>query len=139
MSGALFQDQWFMPQGGSWGALFIKDAHASYLWSNEKGTGSLSLPFESVLDKAQNAQYWIGPGEFTSLKAMKDRNVHYAQFKAYKDKNVYSYSSRKGKKGGILYYELAPNRPDIVLKDMIKILHPELLPDHKLHFFEKLN
>lgn len=139
MSGALFQDQWFMPQGGSWGALFIKDAHASYLWSNEKGTGSLSLPFESVLDKAQNAQYWIGPGEFTSLKAMKDRNVHYAQFKAYKDKNVYSYSSRKGKKGGILYYELAPNRPDIVLKDMIKILHPELLPDHELHFFEKLN
>jgi iron complex transport system substrate-binding protein len=51
---------------------------------------------------------------------------------------VYSYSAKKGKTGGVIYYELAPNRPDLVLQDLVKILHPELLPNHKLYFFEQL-
>jgi len=37
-----------------------------------------------------------------------------------------------------LYYELASNRPDLILKDLIKILHPELLPEYELSIFEKL-
>jgi iron complex transport system substrate-binding protein len=65
-------------------------------------------------------------------------NPHYSQFKAFQNKNVYSFSGRKGKTGGIVYYELAPNRPDIVLKDIVKILHPELLKSYKPYFFEKL-
>ena len=137
-SGAIFENQWYMPQGNSWGSLFIKDANANYLWSESKGTGSLSLSFESVLVKAQNADFWIGPGQFTSLKEMTEANPHYAQFKVFQTKNIYSYSTKKGKTGGLIYYELAPNRPDLVLKDIIKILHPEILPNYKLYFFEKL-
>ena len=70
---------------------------------------------------------------------MNDANPHYQKFKAFQTKNVYSFSGKKGKTGGILYYELAPNRPDIVLKDIVKILHPELLVGYEPFFFEKLN
>lgn len=138
LSGAIYQDQWYMPQGGSWAALFVKDANADYLWKDSEGTGSISLTFEDVLDKGQDAEYWIGPSHFTSLKQMTDENPHYGQFAAYKNKKVYSFSSKKGATGGVIYYELAPNRPDLVLKDMIKILHPELLKEHELYFFEEL-
>jgi len=138
MAGALFQDQWYMPQGGSWGALFLKDAGARYLWESSAGTGSISLSFETVLEKAENADIWIGPSQFTSLKEMTDTNPHYAQFKSFKNKQVYSYSTKKGATGGLLYFELAPNRPDLVLKDLINILHPDLLPGYQSHFFEKL-
>ena len=138
LGGAMFQDQWYLPQGGSWAALFLKDAKANYLWADAEGTGSLTLSFETVLDKAQDADVWVGPGQFTTYKEMTDANPHYAQFKAFKTKNVYSYSSKKGPTGGILYFELAPNRPDLVLKDLISILHPELLPGYEKHFFEKL-
>jgi len=138
MAGALYQDQWYMPQGGSWGALFLKDAGASYLWAQSAGTGSISLSFETVLEKAESADVWIGPSQFTSLKEMTDTNPHYAQFKSFKSKQVYSYSTKKGATGGLLYFELAPNRPDLVLKDLIRILHPELLPGYELKFFEKL-
>jgi iron complex transport system substrate-binding protein len=51
---------------------------------------------------------------------------------------VYSFTHKVGDTGGLLYFELAPNRPDIVLKDIIKILHPELLPNHNLYFFDQL-
>ena len=138
LAGDMFEDKWYLPQGTSWGCQLLKEAKGNYLWAETSGTGSLSLSFETVLDKAKEADLWITSGQFTTLKEMTDANPHYAQFSAFKNKNVYSFSGRKGKTGGILYYELAPNRPDIVLKDIVKILHPELLTGYKPFFFEKL-
>jgi iron complex transport system substrate-binding protein len=138
LSGAMYQEQWYLPQGESWAALFLKDAQSHYLWANSKGTGSLAVSFEVILEKAQNADFWIAPGDFSSLKQMSDSNPHYGQFTSFKNKKVYSYSAKKGAKGGIIYFEWSPTRPDWVLKDLIKIFHPELLPKHTLFFFQKL-
>lgn len=138
LAGDMFEDKWYLPQGTSWGCQLLKEAKGNYMWAETTGTGSLSLSFETVLEKAKEADLWITSGQFSTLKEMTDANPHYAQFSAFKNKNVYSFSGRKGKTGGILYYELAPNRPDIVLKDIVKILHPELLTGYKPFFFEKL-
>jgi len=138
LSGAMFQDQWYVPQGESWVSVFLKDAKSDYLWKKTKGFGSLSLPFETILDKAQNATFWIAPGNFSSLKQMSESNTHYTEFSSFKNKKVYSYAINKGAKGGIVYFELASARPDLVLKDLIKIFHPELLPNYKPFFFQKL-
>ena len=69
---------------------------------------------------------------------MLEANRHYGQFDAFKNKSAYSNTIAKGPTGGLLYYELAPNRPDMVLKDLIHIFHPEVLPDHQLYFFKPL-
>jgi hypothetical protein len=60
----------------------------------------------------------------------------YGKFGFYKEDLISI--TKKGKTGGVIYYELAQNRPDLVLKDIVKILHPEVLPDYELFFFEKL-
>ncbi len=138
LAGAIYEDQWFLPQGDSWAAYFLKEANGNYLWHNSKGTGSLALSFESVFEKAQDADFWIGPGQFTSIQEILDNNPNYIHFKAVKNKEIYSFSTKKGATGGIIYYEQAQNRPDLVLKDIVKILHPEVLPNHQLVFFEKL-
>lgn len=138
ISGAMFKDVWYMPQGDSWAAKFIADANGDYLWKDTSGTGSLSLSIESVIDKGHEAEVWIGPGQFTTMEEVKNSSEAYAQFKAFKDSEVYSYSLKKGPTGGVIYFELAPNRPDLVLKDHVKILHPELLPEYELYFFDKL-
>lgn len=139
LSGAMYQDQWFVPQGESWMALFLKEAQSNYLWANTNGTGSLTLPFETILEKAQKAEFWIAPGDFSSLKEMNNSNPHYAKFDAFKNKKVYSYALHKGAKGGILFFEWSSTRPDWVLKDFIAIFHPELVPHHQPYFFEKLD
>ena len=138
LSGDMFQDKWYLPKGTSWGSLLLKEANANYLWAETSGTGSLALSFESVYEKAKNADVWITSGQFSTLKEMTDANPHYAQFEAFKKGNVYSFNRKKGKTGGVLYYELAPNRPDMVLKDLVKILHPDLLVGYEPFFFEKL-
>ncbi len=138
LSGAMYKDVWYLPQGDSWAAQFIKDANGTYLWADSEGTGSISLNLEAVLEKGQQADYWIGPGSFTSLDQLTEAHEVYTQFDAFTAKNVFSFTNKKGATGGVLYYELAPNRPDLVLKDIIKIIHPELLPEHELFFFSKL-
>lgn len=137
-SGSVYQDQWYLPQGKSWAAQFLENAGGNYLWAATEGTGSLSLSFETVFETAQNADFWIGPGQFTSFEQLEKANPNYKHFKAVQNKNVYSFSSKKGKTGGIIYYELASNRPDLVLKDLIKILHPDVMKEYELYFFEKL-
>ena len=56
-----------------------------------------------------------------SLEELKNTNAIYSQFKAFQQKNIYSYMNNKGETGGIIYFELSPTRPDLVLKDLIKI------------------
>ncbi|OSY89599.1 ABC transporter substrate-binding protein [Tenacibaculum holothuriorum] len=139
LSGAIMsKDIWNLPAGESFVAQYLKDANLDYLWKNSKGKGSLSLSFESVLDKGKDADFWISPGYFSSKKQLLESNKHYAEFKAFKNDNIYTPNLKKGKTGGVLYFELAPTRPDLVLKDIIKITHPELLPNYKLTFFEKM-
>lgn len=138
VTGGLYKDVWYVAGGNSWMAQFLKDARTNYLWSDTKETGSLSLSIESVLEKAQNAGFWLNPSMITSYEELKQANRHYVQFDAYKNRNVYSNTITKGDTGGLIYYELAPQRPDLVLKDLIHIFHPELLPDHELFFFKPL-
>lgn len=138
VAGDMFEDRWYLPKGTSWGSLLLKQANGNYLWQETSGTGSLSLSFETVFEKAKSADIWITSGQFSTLKEMTDANPHYSEFDAYANKNVYTFSRKKGKPGGVLYYELAPNRPDLVLKDLVKILHPELLVGYEPFFFEKL-
>ena len=137
LSGAIMsKDIWSLPAGDSFVAQFLKDANLDYLWKNSEGKGSLSLSFESVFDKAKNANFWIAPGYFSSKEQMLNSNEIYNKFDAFKNNKIYTPSTKKGKTGGVIYYELAPTRPDLVLKDIIKITNSELLPNYNLTFFE---
>lgn len=138
-SGIVYGDTWFMPGGENSGAIFFQDAYGKYLWKNTPNEGSIKLSFEAVYDKAHNADYWIGVASFSSLDEIKRSDSRYAEFKAFKEANVYSYNAIKGEKGGMTFFELGYARPDLILADMIKILHPELLPDYQLYFYKKLH
>jgi iron complex transport system substrate-binding protein len=139
LSGALFKDVWNLPAGESFVAQFLNDANTDYLWLETKGKGSLQLSFESILDKAQNADLWLAPGYFSTKEQMNQSSKHYKQFSAFNNNALYTFANNKGETGGVLYYELAPTRPDLVLKDIIKIAHPNLLVNYELTFFEKMN
>ena len=139
LSGAMHKDVWYLPNGSSPEAQFLKDANTNYLWKESTGNGSLALSFEAVLNKAKNADIWLSPSYYTSFEQLLNSSSLYANFKAFKERNVFGFSDTTGKTGGVLYYELGTARPDLVLKDMIKICHPELLIDYEPRFFKRLN
>ena len=138
MSGALYKDVWYVPGGKSWAAQFIRDANGSYLWEDTEEVGSLSLSLESVLSKASEADLWISPSQFTTYDEMQQANGHYRQFNPFRKQKIFTYALSKGETGGLTFFELGPNRPDLILKDLIHIFHPDVLPNHNLYFFKPL-
>ncbi|GGE07998.1 ABC transporter substrate-binding protein [Psychroflexus salis] len=139
LAGAMYKDVWYLPGGKSWQAQFLKDANTNYVYADNSETGSLSKSFEAVLNKAQQTDFWVAPAQFTSYQQLLKSSVHYQKFTAFQDKKTYTFAKTKGKKGGVLYYELAPNRPDLVLQDLVGIFHPELLQVKEFSFFEALD
>ena len=135
--GSTFKEIWNVPNGESWAAKLLKDANANYLWKETKGTGSHKLNVEAVLEKARHADYWITPFDASSKEELLMNNVHYQHLDAFNKNNVYL-ANKKGPTGGLMFYELSPSKPDIILKDLIKILHPELLPEHELYFYSQI-
>ncbi|TMU56894.1 ABC transporter substrate-binding protein [Flagellimonas algicola] len=139
LTGGLYKDVWYVAGGNSWMAQFLQDANANYLWAESPESGSIGLSLEVVLAKGSQADYWFNPSLHTSYEELLQVNTHYQQFEAFTQNKVFSNAIKKGDTGGLLFYELAPQRPDLVLKDLISILHPGLLPDYEPHFFRPLN
>jgi iron complex transport system substrate-binding protein len=139
LSGIMYKDTWFAPAQNSWGGQLVEAAGGKYVFEENKGIGSLQLNYEYVLEKALEADFWIGAADFSSLTSMTEADARYAQFKAVQQAQVYTYTLKKGATGGLEYFELGYMRPDLILKDLIKILHPNLLPDYSPYFYEKLN
>ena len=133
-----YQGTWYVPGGQSFGAHFLADAGATYLWADDKATGSSPLAFEAVFDKAKEADFWLNQGYIANLKDLQAADARYADFAAFKKGNVWNNNARANANGGNDYYESAIAHPDVILADLIKILHPELLPDHKLVYYQQL-
>jgi iron complex transport system substrate-binding protein len=138
MSGVVYGDAWFLPGGQNYASKILNDAGCHYIWRDDPSNGFLELSFESVYEKARNADFWIGVATFKSLQEIKDSDHRYTRFRPFIDKQVYTYDARKGAKGGSEFLELGYLRPDIILKDLVKITHPEMLPDYTLYFHKKL-
>ena len=138
MSGIVYGDTWFLPGGQNYAAKLLDDAGCHYLWKEDPSNGFLELSFESVYAKAKDADLWIGVGAFRSLAEIKAAEERYTRFKPFHDGKVYTFNARQGAKGGSEFLELGYMRPDLILKDLVKIAHPELLSGYPLYFHAQL-
>jgi iron complex transport system substrate-binding protein len=141
ITGMNSKDAWFVSNGNSYVNRFFRDAGASYHWSDTKATGSLPLSFETVYPVALVADYWLNVsiGNVQTKKDILARDARYADFKAFKSGKIYSYNNRMNAQGANDYWESGAVNPQLVLADLIKIIHPELLPDHRLFYYKSIN
>jgi iron complex transport system substrate-binding protein len=138
MLNAPFGGSWHVPAGRSHAALLIEAAGGKYLWDDVQSSKSLSLQFEAVLAKAADADYWLNPGQWSSLEAMSKEDDRYRRFAPFRNGRVYNNDLKKSPDGGVDYWETGVNHPERVLADLIAIFHPELLPNHKMNWYRKL-
>ena len=139
ISGSMYQGTWYMPGGKSFAAQYIRDAGGSYPWASDGSTGSLSLDFESVLDKGYDATVWINAGfEWKTLRDTVADDTRYARLLAYKTAAVYGNDKRVNATGGSDYFETAVVRPDLVLADLVSVLHPEILPNYQTVWYRRI-
>ena len=136
--GMPFKGSWYVPAGESYMAKFLHDAGAGYKWADTKGIGSLALDFEAVAPEALTADYWMNLAQVDSKKEIADKDPRYASFKPFKTGGIYNNTARVNETGANDYWESGAVNPQLVLADMIHILHPELLPDHQLVYYKQV-
>ncbi len=129
---------WYVPGGKSNVAELIKDAGGNYLWSDTDVSRSFTLSIESVYEKGGDADFWLNPGQAGSLSDIIATDSRLRMFKVLQSGNVYNRNKRLSPGGGNDYMESGIVNPDVILRDLIKILHPEILKDDSLFYYKKL-
>ena len=128
---------WYTPGGKSYMANLLKDAGASYIWAEDGATGSIPLAYETVLDKAGEAEFWLikynnKAADMTYESLEKDFKP-YSYFGAFKKRNIYGCNT-----GKVTYYEDLPIHPEYIFQDISYVFHPELFPDYTPRYFTKI-
>ena len=120
-----FNGQWYVAGGKSYIAKLFADAGADYIWKDNPSTASVPMDAESILAKAQHADYWrvinSNPFPMTYESLAKESPV-YPLFDAFRNRQIIVCD--------ILptgYFEQSQCEPDLLLADFIHFFHPELL------------
>ncbi len=122
-----FNGQWYVAGGRSYIAQLFADAGADYIWKDNPSTASVPMDAESILAKAQHADYWrvINSNPFPmTYEALGKENPVYALFDAYKNHSIIVCDILSTG-----YFEQSQCEPDLLLADFIHFFHPELLTD----------
>ena len=137
MAGSNFRGTWYMPGGNSFMGQLFADAGANYYFRNDTTTGSLPLNFEMVLKNFSNTDIWLNCS-FLSINDLIVADSKHALFRPVKNQQVYNFNKRQLPSTANDFWESAIARPDLLLADVIAILHPDLMPNYQLVYAEKL-
>lgn len=137
MAGSNFRGTWYMPGGRSFMGQLFTDAGGNYFYANDTTTGSLPLNVEKVLRDFSQTDIWLNCNFLTRDELLKADSKH-AFFSPVKKNHVYNFNKRMLPSSANDFWESAIARPDLILADVIAILHPNILPDYELIYAEKL-
>lgn len=132
-----WNDSWIMPSTKSYMAQLVNDAGADYIYKENTSNSSAPIGLETAYGLIQKADYWINVGMASSLDELKAVNPKFTDAKSVREKTAYNNNLRLTATGGNDYWESAVVRPDVVLRDLIHIFHPELAPD-SLYYYRHL-
>jgi len=135
---APFKEVWYIPGGDSYMTKLIHDAGGTILGSKERGLDSQPISLEQAYLYALEADFWLHPNAFRTLRHLADSDVRFAQIPAFKAHRVYNNTLRSTSGGGSDFWERGVTEPHLILADLIKIFHPELLREHEFVYYEQL-
>lgn len=138
LTGLPWKGTWYVPGGRSFFANYIKDAGGDYLWSENTQNESIPLSIELIFEKAAMADVWLNMGTLDVAENVLNIDERLGSVKAYKQNQLYNNTRRSNEFGGNDFWESGISRPDLILKDLICIFHPSLLPEHEFVYYKKL-
>jgi iron complex transport system substrate-binding protein len=139
MTGLPWKDAWYVPGGKSFAAAFIRDAGGDYLWKDMESHEAAPLSLESVFERGSSSGFWINCGNALSLEDIRQTEARLAKIAPFRNGNVYNNTGRINSSGGNDFWETGVMEPHLILADLIRIFHPELLPGHELKYYRQLH
>jgi iron complex transport system substrate-binding protein len=137
--GLPWQGTWFVPGGDSFLSNMINDACGNFIFNDNYSHESIPLSIEQVFSKANNIGMWIHLNSCSSKKDIIDSDKRFKLFKPTENAILYNNNNKINNEGGNDYWESGVIHPDIVLKDLISIFHPDLFPNYQKVYYKQIN
>lgn len=132
-----YGDSWFMAPTGSYLVRLIEDAGGDYIYKKNNSNESRPIDLEEAFMLVSTSDKWINVGQTRSLDELRKNYPKFAATKPVLSGEVYNTTGRVAANGANDYWERGVVEPDVVLRDMVMIFHPELA-DSDLVYYEKL-
>jgi iron complex transport system substrate-binding protein len=136
--GLPFKDTWYVSPGNSYVSRLIDDAGGDYLWHKKVSSFSMPYSLENVFLQSAKAEYWLNIGSVHTKSEIASFDPRLATITPYKSGKLYNNNSRISPGGGNDYWESGTMNPQVILKDIACILHPDLFPDYELVYYKKI-
>ena len=148
-----YRDTWFMPSSESYMVRLIEDAGGEYILTengkrktenedlstlnSQLSTKSTPISLEEALVLASRSDYWLNLGQVNSLEELKATAPRFMDIKSVRSGRIYNNTKRTNSGGGSDFWESGAVRPDLILKDLVQILHHDA-PTEELYYYRKL-
>lgn len=129
-----YGDSWFMPSTESYVARLVKDAGGDYIYKKNTGNASLPIDLEEAYKLTSEADMWLNVGMANSLDELRTSCPKFSDTRCFRNGSVWNNNLKTNVAGGNDYYESAVVNPDILLRDLVKIFHPELVEEDFVYY-----
>lgn len=129
-----YGDSWFMPSTESYVARLIKDAGGDYIYKKNTGNASVPIDLEEAYLLASQADMWLHVGMANTLDELRAACPKFIDTRCFRGGQVYNNNARTNAAGGNDYFESGVVHPELVLRDLIKIFHPELVEEDFVYY-----
>ena len=129
-----YGDSWFMPSAGSYAVRLIEDAGGDYIYKKNTGNASTPVDMEEAYLLASAADLWLNVGMASTLGEVKAACPKFADTRCFRNGYVYNNNARTNAAGGNDYFESGVVHPELVLRDLVKIFHPELVEEPFVYY-----
>ncbi len=128
-----YGDSWFMPSTASYVARLVTDAGGHYIYEKNNGNASLPIDPETAVLLTAAADMWINV-QAASLDDLRRRFPKFADTRCVRNGYVWNADRRTNAAGGNDFWESGVVCPDLVLRDLVKIFHPELVGEEFVYY-----
>ena len=138
LTGLPFKDTWWIAGGRSNLAELIADAGGKFLWRENLSREAFPVSLEEVFVRASKADYWINCGSVGNISELMAFDQRFSELPAVKKSQVYNNNLRSTPGGGNDYWESGVVHPDLVLADLVAILHPKKTAGKDFYYYKHL-
>jgi len=133
-----WKDSWFFPGNSNYFVKLIEDAGGEYVFSSLSGSKSYPISFEKAIEAGYGSDIWLNPGSAINMVDIENADERLTKITPCINNKVFNNNNRLSIGGGNDFWESGVIHPDLILKDLIFIFHPELLPNHQFYYYKKL-
>ncbi len=134
------RDIWNLNGARNFFATFIHDAGGRYFWNDDLALSLVPANLERVFDDQREARFYISRSySAPNRAALATKNPVMPFLRAFAADQIWSPDRHTEVHRRPPWQDQSLDHPDVVLQDMIAMLHPELLPHYEPYYLRKLD